>query len=59
MSNVIKFCGCKACRRHRHGVKRNKLELYLANKKIRAKAKLLLKQGNEVINTTVSICYTD
>jgi hypothetical protein len=55
MSNVVKFCGCKACRRGRHANHENtKKEL----RKFRRLVKLAIRKGKEPPRT-VSISYTD
>jgi hypothetical protein len=55
MSNVVKFCGCKACRRGRRANHANtKKEL----RKFRRIVKRAIREGKEP-PITLSVCYTD
>lgn len=58
MSNVIKFCSCRACRVGRHSCKYKHREARIAQRRLRHSTKLALRLGLEPIRT-VSVEYTD
>jgi hypothetical protein len=57
MSNVLKFCSCRACRRGR-SYSRNSARTARVNRRIRRSAKVALRQGKEP-ERVISVPYTD
>jgi hypothetical protein len=57
MSNVVKFCGCKACRAGRKAAG-NKVMIRKELRKFRRTAKRCIRMGVDA-PTKVSIPYTD
>lgn len=57
MSNIYKSCGCRACKSGRRR-NRGKETLKTTKRKLRHKAKIALKQGQEP-ERVISTPYTD
>lgn len=57
MSNVYKFCGCRACKAGRH-CNYSKASTKIAMRSLRRQTKQALRTGKE-LPTKISIPYTD
>lgn len=58
MSNVLKFCSCRACKAGRHACKYKHREARIAQRKLRHSTKLAMRQGREP-DRAVSVGRTD
>lgn len=57
MSNVIKFCSCRMCKRGKH-TKTSRFYSKIAMRRLRRETKVALRQGREP-ERLISIPYTD
>ena len=58
MSNVMKFCGCRACRSGMHRSSRSGCEVKMISRKFRRMSKIAISRGEEP-PTKISVPYTD